>query len=91
VGTREQQETPAVRPDSADSETLMADNEFERLHAAPGTSPAELGWPLFCACVCNAARWARWLPVNEERAGEWIQVDLLSEMTDSHAVSVAEE
>jgi len=71
-------ETPAVQPDSADSETLMADNELSDFTLLPGTSPADtLDAAILRVRMQRSSLGALGLPVNEERAGEWIQVDLL--------------
>jgi len=51
---------------------------IERLHAAPGTSPADtLDAAILRVRMQRSSLGALGLPVNEERAGEWIQVDLL--------------
>jgi hypothetical protein len=72
------QETPAVQPDSAVSETLMADNELSDFTLLPGTSPADtLDAAILRVRMQRSSLGALGLPVNEERAGEWIQVDLL--------------
>ena len=71
-------ETPAVQPDSTDSETLMADNELSDFTLLPGTSPADtLDAAILRVRMQRSSLGALGLPVNEERAGEWIQVDLL--------------
>ncbi len=71
-------EVPAVQPDSADSETLIADNELSDFTLLPGTSPADtLDAAILRVRMQRSSLGALGLPVNEERAGEWIQVDLL--------------
>jgi hypothetical protein len=66
----------AVRSDSADS--LMADNELSDFTLLPGTSPADtLDAAILRVRMQRSSLGALGLPVNEERAGEWIQVDLL--------------
>lgn len=64
--------------DSPDSETLMADNELSDFTLLPGTSPADtLDAAILRVRMQRSSLGALGLPVNEERAGEWIQVDLL--------------
>jgi anti-sigma factor RsiW len=71
-------ETPAVQPDSADSETLMADNGLSDFTLLPGALPADtLDAAILRVRMQRSSLGALGLPVNEERAGEWIQVDLL--------------
>jgi len=72
------QQTPAIQLDSTDSETLMADNELSDFTLLPGTSPADtLDAAILRVRMQRSSLGALGLPVNEERAGEWIQVDLL--------------
>jgi len=68
----------AAQQDSADSETLMADNELSDFTLLPGTSPADTAdAAILRVRMQRSSLGALGLPVNEERAGEWIQVDLL--------------
>ncbi len=68
----------AQQPDTADSETLMADNEMSDFTLLPGTLPADtVDAAILRVRMQRGALGAFGLPVNEERAGEWIQVDLL--------------
>jgi len=69
---------PRNRIRSRRSWPITSLNNFTLL---PGVLPAEATMQPLCACGCSAARSCTGLPVNEERAGEWIQVDLLLEMT----------
>lgn len=64
---------------NADSaETLMADNELRNFTLLPGALPAEADdAEIVRVRMQRGALGALGLPVNEERAGEWIQVDLL--------------
>jgi hypothetical protein len=71
-------ETPAAQPDSADSETLMADNELSDFTLLPGALPADTAEAAILRVrMQRSSLGVLGLPVNEERAGEWIQVDLL--------------
>jgi anti-sigma factor RsiW len=64
--------------DSADAETLMADNELSDFTLLPGTLPADTAdAAILRVRMQRSSLGALGLPVNEERAGEWIQVDLL--------------
>jgi hypothetical protein len=86
-----QQNKVAVKPDSpasnqvssdqnatGDSQTLMADNELGDFTLLPGVLPAETdGSAILNVRMQRGALGALGLPVNEDRAGEWIQVDLL--------------
>jgi hypothetical protein len=64
--------------DAADSETLMADNELSDFTLLPGTLPADTAdAAILRVRMQRGSLGALGLPVNEERAGEWIQVDLL--------------
>jgi hypothetical protein len=69
------------QPDSQESETLMADNELSDFTMLPGTLPADTADTADAAILRvrmqRSSLGALGLPVNEERAGEWIQVDLL--------------
>jgi anti-sigma factor RsiW len=64
--------------DSADSEALMADNELSDFTLLPGSLPADtMDAAILRVRMQRSSLGALGLPVNEERAGEWIQVDLL--------------
>jgi len=66
------------QPDAAESETLMADNELNDFTLFPGTLPADTSdGAILRVRMQRSSLGALGLPVNEERAGEWIQVDLL--------------
>jgi hypothetical protein len=63
---------------SDSAETLMADNELRNFTLLPGALPAEADDAESVRVrMQRGALGALGLPVNEERAGEWIQVDLL--------------
>jgi len=63
---------------SDSSGTLVADNEMGNFTLLPGALPAEADdASIFRVRLQRGALGALGLPVNEERAGEWIQVDLL--------------
>jgi anti-sigma factor RsiW len=65
-------------PDAAESETLMADNEMSDFTLLPGALPADTAdAAILRVRMQRGSLGALGLPVNEERAGEWIQVDLL--------------
>jgi hypothetical protein len=79
-------ETPAEVPNGmrrgsagvAGSETLLADNELSGFTFLPGAFAADTdGAEILRVRMQRGALGALGLPVNEERAGEWIQVDLL--------------
>ncbi len=58
--------------------TLVADNELGNFTPLPGVLPAEADDAAIVRVrMQRGALGALGLPVNEERAGEWIQVDLL--------------
>jgi hypothetical protein len=64
--------------DTADSEALMADNELSDFTLLPGSLPADtMDAAILRVRMQRSSLGALGLPVNEERAGEWIQVDLL--------------
>jgi hypothetical protein len=64
--------------DTADSETLMADNGLSDFALLPGSLPADtMDAAILRVRMQRSSLGALGLPVNEERAGEWIQVDLL--------------
>ncbi len=84
VNAMTNQETPvqsaAAIPKSgaAESETLMADNAMSDFTLLPGALLADTGdAEILRVRMQRGALGALGLPVNEERAGEWIQVDLL--------------
>ncbi|HKW34706.1 MAG TPA: hypothetical protein VJN92_16980 [Candidatus Acidoferrum sp.] len=61
-----------------DPQTLMADNELGDFTLLPGVLPAETdGSAILNVRMQRGALGALGLPVNEDRASEWIQVDLL--------------
>ena len=66
----------AAKNESA--ETLVADNELSNFTLLPGVLPADADdTEIVHVRMQRGALGALGLPVNEERAGEWIQVDLL--------------
>lgn len=71
--------TAAVQqPNFAESETLMADNEMDDFTLLPGALPTDtVDAAILRVRMQRGSLGALGLPVNEERAGEWIQVDLL--------------
>jgi hypothetical protein len=63
--------------DSANGTTLIADNDAEDFTLLPGSLPQETGDAAVVRVrLQRGALGALGLPVNEARAGEWIQVDL---------------
>jgi hypothetical protein len=63
--------------DSANATTLVAANDAEDFTLLPGSLPQETGDAAVVRVrLQRGALGALGLPVNEERAGEWIQVDL---------------
>jgi hypothetical protein len=63
--------------DSAGDATLIADNDAEDFTLLPGSMPQETGDAAVVRVrLQRGALGALGLPVNETRAGEWIQVDL---------------
>jgi len=63
---------------AADSQTLVADNELGDFTLLPGVLPADTdGSAILSVRMQRGALGALGLPVNEDRASEWIQVDLL--------------
>jgi hypothetical protein len=63
--------------DSPDETTLVADNDAEDFTLLPGSLPQETGDAAVVRVrLQRGALGALGLPVNEARAGEWIQVDL---------------
>jgi hypothetical protein len=66
------------QPDVTESETLMADNELGDFTLLPGALPADtIDAAILRVRMQRGTLGALGFPVNEERAGEWIQVDLL--------------
>jgi hypothetical protein len=60
------------------AETLVAENELGNFTLLPGVLPADVDeTEIVRVRMQRGALGALGLPVNEERAGEWIQVDLL--------------
>lgn len=63
---------------AGDSQTLVAENELSDFTLLPGVLPAETeGSAILSVRMQRGALGALGLPVNEDRASEWIQVDLL--------------
>jgi anti-sigma factor RsiW len=63
--------------DSANETTLIADNDAEDFTLLPGSLPQETGDAAVVRVrLQRGSLGALGLPVNETRAGEWIQVDL---------------
>lgn len=59
-------------------QTLVADNELSDFTLLPGVLPAETdGSAILSVGMQRGTLGAMGLPVNQDRAGEWIQVDLL--------------
>ncbi len=72
------QSAAALRPDSADSEILLADSELSDFTLLPGALMADTAdAAILRVRLQRGSLSSLGLPVNEERAGEWIQVDLL--------------
>ena len=72
------QDAPAAQSDSADSDTLTADNDLSDFTLLPGALPADTAdAAILRVQMQRGSLGALGLPVNEELAGEWIQVDLL--------------
>ena len=67
-----------AQPDSPEAETLLADNELSDFTLLPGSSPLDTAdAAILRVRMQRSSLGTLGLPVNEERAGEWIQVDLL--------------
>jgi hypothetical protein len=67
----------ASRSDAATEQTLVAANDAEDFTLLPGSLPQETGdGAVVRVRLQRGALGELGLPVNEERAGEWIQVDL---------------
>lgn len=76
AGANETQNADAA--ENADTETLIADNEMNDFTLLPGALPAEADdASIVRVRMQRGALGALGLPVNEDLAGEWIQVDLL--------------
>lgn len=75
------QGTAGAQPDAAanaETETLVADNELNDFTPLPGVLQTDLDdADIVRVRMQRGALGALGLPVNEDRAGEWIQVDLL--------------
>ena len=76
--------TPGLSPGpsdpnaTGDGQTLVADNELGDFTLFPGVLPAETdGSAILSVRMLRGTLGALGLPVNEDRANEWIQVDLL--------------
>jgi hypothetical protein len=71
------QVTPIQNPD-ATSESLVADNEIGDFTLLPGVLPSDTDdTAILRVRMQRGALGSLGLPVNEENAGDWIQVDLL--------------
>lgn len=69
---------PGSPDQTGDEPTLVADNGLGDFTLLPGVLPAETdGSAILSVRVQRGALGALGLPVNEDRASEWIQVDLL--------------
>jgi hypothetical protein len=75
------QGTAGAQPDTSENtetETLVADNELNDFTPLPGVLQTDLDdADIVRVRMQRGALGALGLPVNEDRAGEWIQVDLL--------------
>jgi anti-sigma factor RsiW len=68
----------AEQNSAANSETLVADNELSDFTLLPGVLPADTDdSAILRVRMQRGALGVLGLPVNEDRASEWIQVDLL--------------
>ncbi len=68
----------SAEQNSLNSPTLVADNELNGFTLLPGVSPADTeDSAILRVQLQRGALGALGLPVNEDRAAEWIQVDLL--------------
>ena len=66
------------KPDSGDSESLIADSELSDFTLLPGVLSADAAdGAILRVRLQRSSLGSLGLPVNEERAAEWIQVDLL--------------
>ena len=77
----DRQETRVLHPSptgQAEPQSLMADNELSDFTLLPGVLPADTDdAAILRVRMQRGALGALGLPVNEDRANEWIQVDLL--------------
>jgi hypothetical protein len=70
--------TNVIGSNSTNENSLMADNSAGEFTLLPGSLPQETdGAAIMRVRLQRGALGALGLPVNQERAGEWIQVDLL--------------
>jgi hypothetical protein len=70
--------TNVIGSNPANENSLMADNSAGEFTLLPGSLPQETdGAAIMRVRLQRGALGALGLPVNQERAGEWIQVDLL--------------
>jgi hypothetical protein len=80
-GANFRNDADGLQPGSVNSDsgrTLVADNELGNFTPLPGALPAETDDAAIVRVrMQRGSLGALGLPVNEERAGEWIQVDLL--------------
>jgi hypothetical protein len=68
----------SAQKSAADLPVLVADNEFGDFTLLPGVLPADTDdAAILRVRMQRGALGALGLPVNEDRAGEWIQVDLM--------------
>jgi hypothetical protein len=66
------------QPDATESGTLMTDNELSDFTLLPGALPVDtIDAAILRVRMQRGTLGALGFPVNEERVGEWIQVDLL--------------
>jgi hypothetical protein len=78
LGAAVQGAVAVQQPDVTESGTLMADNELGDFTLLPGALPADIiDAAILRVRMQRGTLGALGFPVNEERAGEWIQVDLL--------------
>lgn len=74
----ESQAALAQRPGQGDAATLTASNEWSGFTLLPGVLPADTDdAEIFRVRMQRGALESLGLPVNEERAADWIQVDVL--------------
>lgn len=72
------EQSAAGKPDSGNSESLMADGELSDFTLLPGALSADASdGAILRVRLQRSSLGSLGLPVNEERAAEWIQVDLL--------------
>jgi hypothetical protein len=76
-GARRQATVPSAA-NATMQETLVADSDLSGFTMLPGSDPADAeGAAIVRVRLQRSSRGVLGLPVNEERAAEWIQVDLL--------------